>query len=71
MTIGIKSAAEIAAMRRAGAVVAEILSILKTSIRQGMKTRELDVIAERELKARGLGRPSRDTAATRPACAFP
>ena len=53
MVIGIKSATEIAAMRRAGAAVAEILSILKTSIRPSMKTKELDIIAERELKARG------------------
>ena len=53
MVITIKNEAEIAAMRRAGRVVADILEILEASIRPGMKTSELNDIAERELAARG------------------
>ena len=40
-------------MRIAGRIVAEVLLVLKNSIQPGMKTRELDVIAERELKKLG------------------
>ena len=40
-------------MRRAGKVVAEVLEILRQQIKAGMKTRELDIIAEREIKKRG------------------
>jgi methionyl aminopeptidase len=50
MGIVIKSEREIAAMRRAGRVVAIVLEVLSGSIRPGMKTKELDVIAVRELK---------------------
>lgn len=40
-------------MRRAGRVVAEVLQVLKSSVKPGMQTRELDVIADREIRARG------------------
>ena len=40
-------------MRIAGRIVAEVLHVLKENVQAGMKTRELDVIAERELKRLG------------------
>ena len=40
-------------MRQAGRIVAETLEILRSRLRAGMKTKELDDIAERELKRRG------------------
>lgn len=49
MGIVIKSAREIDAMRQAGRVVAIVLEILERRITAGMKTKELDDIAEREL----------------------
>lgn len=53
MGIIIKSDEEIAAMRQAGIIVAKILGVLVRQVKPGMKTKELDIIAERELK--GLG----------------
>jgi methionyl aminopeptidase len=53
MSIVIKSDREIAAMRQAGKVVAIILEILSEKLRPGMKTKELDVIAARELERLG------------------
>ena len=53
MGIIIKSDEEIAAMRQAGRIVADILEILSEQVKPGMKTKELDIIAERELKRRG------------------
>ncbi len=40
-------------MRQSGRIVAEILRILIEQMRPGMKTKEMDIIAERELKKRG------------------
>ena len=40
-------------MRQAGRIVAETLEILRSRLRVGMKTKELDDIVERELKRRG------------------
>lgn len=40
-------------MRRAGRIVAEILEILAKQVKAGMKTKELDDIAVKELKKRG------------------
>ena len=40
-------------MRQSGRIVAEILRILAENIKPGMKTKEMDIIAERELKKRG------------------
>lgn len=57
MAIIIKSAGEIAAMRRAGTVVASILKTLSAELTAGMTTLQLDEIAEREL-ARYKARPS-------------
>jgi len=53
MSIIIKSDKEIAAMRQAGRVVATVLEVLKSQIRPGMKTKELDIIAARELERLG------------------
>jgi methionyl aminopeptidase len=57
MAINIKSEREIAFMRQAGKIVAKVLLILVESVRPGMKTKELDVIAEREIRRLG-GIPS-------------
>ena len=53
MGIIIKSDEEIVAMRQVGRIVADILGILAGQVRPGMKTKELDVIAEMELKKLG------------------
>lgn len=53
MSIIIKSDGEIAAMRKAGRIVATILRIMARQLRPGMKTKELDVIAADELKRLG------------------
>ena len=53
MSIIIKSEEEIAAMRQAGRIVATVLDILKTKVKPGMRTEELDVIAAKELKKLG------------------
>jgi methionyl aminopeptidase len=57
MGIIIKSEREIAIMRQAGKIVATVLEILKSQVKAEMKTKELDIIAERELKKLG-GRSS-------------
>jgi len=57
MGIIIKSDREIAIMRQAGRIVATILEILSKQVRPGMKTRELDIIAGREVERLGA-RPS-------------
>ncbi len=53
MSIIIKSDQEIAAMRQAGRIMATVLGVLKSQVRPGMKTKELDVIAARELERLG------------------
>jgi len=53
MGIIIKTAEEIAVMRQAGRIVADILGILSRQVRPGMKTKELDTIAARELERLG------------------
>ncbi|HUV76312.1 MAG TPA: type I methionyl aminopeptidase [Dehalococcoidales bacterium] len=49
----IKSAKEIDAMRQAGKIVASILETLSKHTKPGIKTKELDNIADRELKRHG------------------
>ena len=46
-----KSRAEIAKMRRAGRVVAEVLELVGEQIRPGVSTAHLDRIAERHILA--------------------
>ena len=53
MSIIIKTSEEVAAIRQAGRIVAAILEILSRQVKAGMETRELDIIAARELKKRG------------------
>ena len=53
MGIVIRSEREIMTMRQAGRAVAIVLEILSGAIRPGMETKELDVIAGRELKKLG------------------
>ena len=49
MSVIIKSEGEIDNMRQAGRIVAEVLELIKSKLRPGMKTKELDVIVAREL----------------------
>ena len=53
MGIEIKSEQEIAVMRQAGKIVADILRTLTKQMKPGMNTKELDTIAVRELKRMG------------------
>jgi methionyl aminopeptidase len=53
MGIIIKSDQEIEIMKRAGRIVATVLEILKSQVRPGMKTKELDIIAGREIEKLG------------------
>jgi methionyl aminopeptidase len=53
MGIIIKSEREIDIMRRAGRIVGAVLEILSKQVKAGMKTKELDVIAAREIEKRG------------------
>jgi len=51
--ITIKSSQELAAMRRAGAVVGAVLRVLKRAVEPGITTRELDRIAYQEIIRHG------------------
>jgi methionyl aminopeptidase len=53
MSIIIKSNQEIAAMRQAGRILATILETLKSQVKPGMKTKELDIITSKELEKLG------------------
>ena len=53
MSIIIKSEREIEIMRQAGKMTAMVLETLKEKVAVGMKTKELDMIAEKELKKLG------------------
>jgi methionyl aminopeptidase len=57
MGISIKSEKEITLMRQAGKIVASVLAILVREVRPGLKTTELDIIAEQEIRRLG-GKPS-------------
>lgn len=49
MGITLKSDADIMLMRRAGRIVANVLEMLKLQVKPGMKTKELDSIAAKEV----------------------
>lgn len=51
--IELKSERDREKMRRAGRVVGEVLRLLADRVRPGMPTRELDAVADREIRARG------------------
>ncbi len=53
MGIDIKSEKEIDKMRQSGQIVAKVLKLLSEQIKPGMKTKELDIIAEKEMKRLG------------------
>jgi methionyl aminopeptidase len=53
MGIIIKSQREIGLMRQAGKIVAEVLVVLAGAVKPGLKTKELDAIAVREIESRG------------------
>ena len=55
--IVIKSEWEIERMKEAGRILKEVLRVLEKEIRPGIKKRELDRIAEKEIRRRG-GKPS-------------
>jgi methionyl aminopeptidase len=57
MSITIKSEREIAIMRQAGKITATVLAVLAQKVEPGLTTKELDTIAEREVKRLG-GKPS-------------
>lgn len=57
MSIIIKSDQEVDLMAKAGKIVAEVLQILKSEVRPGISTRELDNIAAKEVARLG-GKPS-------------
>ena len=70
MGIIIKSEEEIAIMRQAGRIVGEILKIVSEKIMPGMKTKELDKIAEKELVRLGAKSSLRAIAVSRPVSAY-
>ena len=51
--ITVKSPADIAKMRRAGRIVAEVLALVESELRPGISTGELDRLAERHIRAAG------------------
>jgi methionyl aminopeptidase len=51
--IQLKSRAEVARMRAAGLVVADTLAALRAAVAPGITTRDLDALADREIRARG------------------
>lgn len=53
MSIIIKSNQEIVAMRQAGRIVAIVLEVLIKQMRPGIKTKDLDIIASREIEKLG------------------
>ena len=53
MSIIVKSTEELAVMRQAGRIVGAVLEILSRQVKSGMKTKELDIIAAREVEKLG------------------
>ncbi|MBI4297202.1 MAG: type I methionyl aminopeptidase [Chloroflexi bacterium] len=51
--IVIKSESELACMRQAGSLLAEVLQLLVQEVRPGLTTAHMDALADRELKRRG------------------
>ncbi len=57
MMTKVKTPAEIDAMREGGRMLATVLQLLKKDLQPGMSTKDLALIAERELKAYGVVSP--------------
>ncbi|MBU1879251.1 MAG: type I methionyl aminopeptidase, partial [Chloroflexi bacterium] len=53
MAVVIKSAHELALMREAGRIVAEVREALRVAVRPGITTAELDALGEQEIRKRG------------------
>ncbi|MGH2513326.1 MAG: type I methionyl aminopeptidase [Candidatus Limnocylindrales bacterium] len=53
MAVTLKSATEIALMRRAGRVVAEVLALVESELRPGVSTAHLDALAEAHIRRSG------------------
>jgi methionyl aminopeptidase len=53
MAVTLKSPQEIARMRRAGAVVAEVLALVESELRPGVSTAHLDAVAEAHIRRSG------------------
>ena len=53
-SISIKTAQEIAILRDAGKILAEIVEDLKRSLKEGITTREVDQVAEKLIRQRGV-----------------
>jgi methionyl aminopeptidase len=53
MAISIKDERQLKAMRKAGQIVAQVLEILRNTVKPGIKTMELDALAEREARVLG------------------
>jgi methionyl aminopeptidase len=53
MAVTLKSPEEIARMRRAGAVVAEVLALVESELRPGVSTAHLDALAEAHIRRSG------------------
>lgn len=51
--VQIKSTAQVAKMRSAGAVVGETLAVLREAVAPGMTPRDLDAIGDKEIRSRG------------------
>ena len=64
--VEIKTPEQLAKMREAGLVVARTLRIVAGAVRAGVSTGELDLLAEREIRAAGATPRSRATTGTRP-----
>ena len=63
--VEIKNPDQIAKMRVAGLLVGETLELLRSSVRTGVSTDELDAIAEKNIRDAGGDLPSSDTATRR------
>ena len=53
MAVTLKSSTDIAAMRRAGRVVAEVLALVESELRPGVSTAHLDALAEAHIRRSG------------------
>jgi methionyl aminopeptidase len=70
MAIHLRSADEIEKMHRAGLIVHEVLNTLRSSVRPGMTTMDLEKIAEGKIAGKPGHRPSKGIAGI-PACSAP
>ena len=53
MAVVVKSPRELALMREAGRLLAEVREVMRAAVRPGITTRELDRLGEAEIRARG------------------